>query len=494
MDSDQKRVLLAVILSAVVLFGWQIFFAPKRPTTTEENTGQEIARKSRFNETLESDVVKYQSDGKKNELASNISNIPKLFSMTNGDESLVLDESLTVKDITSKNAAIPFTEIVGEKNFPFQFQLLTDGGGVRPFKFHIVKEGEDKLVGNDNKNGVSFIAKIIPSGKVVIKLTSRIPQRYSFSIKSTSKEENQKIRQFILYNRNDVERVDLEDDEKLEGVAHWFGIDFNYHLFVFNFLEKTKFVASTNHKGRLTLSTLEPVHELKGDLIFTKKNFDILASHGNNLESSVDLDIWFLAIPILRGLQFFYKYTANYGLCIILLTLIIRLITFPLQYKSFKSMKKMQDLQPDLAKIRKRYKKDPQRMQRETMALFKRSGTNPMGGCLPMLLQLPIFFAFYSVLREAVELVGAPFLWWIRDLSVKDPYYVLPVFVCLVFFLNQKITPMATADPTQKKIMMIMPIVFGFIMKDLPSGLSLYIFISTLFGIGQQMLVYRFTR
>jgi len=229
--------------------------------------------------------------------------------------------------------------------------------------------------------------------------------------------------------------------------------------------------------------------------IFVKKNYDDLVALGENLNLAVDFGMLsVLAVPILRGLQFFYKMIPNYGIAIIFLTLIIRLLTFPLQYKSYKSMKKMQDLSPELAKLKEKFKEEPQRMQKETMELFKRTGVNPLGGCFPLLLQMPIFFAFYRVLYSAVELVGAPFFAHIHDLSVKDPYYILPVLMGIAMFIQQKMTPSPTMDNTQRKIMMAMPIIFSFIMKDFAAGLNLYIFISTLFGMAQQQLVYKLTK
>ena len=153
-------------------------------------------------------------------------------------------------------------------------------------------------------------------------------------------------------------------------------------------------------------------------------------------------------------------------------------------------MKKLQLVQPELTKIREKYKEDPARMQKESMELFKKSGANPIGGCLPLLLQMPVFFAFYKVLYGAVELVDAPFMLWLHDLSNKDPYYVLPVLMTGAMFLQQKLTPNTITDPVQKKVMMFMPLIFGVIMKDLPSGLSLYIFVSTIFGILQQLMVF----
>ncbi len=173
---------------------------------------------------------------------------------------------------------------------------------------------------------------------------------------------------------------------------------------------------------------------------------------GHHLNKSIDFGLWgLIAVPILRGLQFFYSVIPNYGISIILLTIIIRMLTFPLQFKSFKSMKKMQEIQPELTKIKEKYKSDPQRMQQETMGLFKKAGANPLGGCLPMILQMPIFFAFYKVLYSSVELVDAPFFGWIHDLSQKDPYYVLPVLMGLAMVLNQRLMPSPLVILSRKK-------------------------------------------
>ena len=474
MGTDQQRALLAVALSAIVLFGWQIFFAPKQPAHTKP------PRSKKIQEELESPSIRYKKTIKEG----------RVFFIKEGKNTARLDENLVLKDISFEKTS-SLSQIIGQSVNPFEIQVLTPRG-YESFKFKLTREKENLLVGNNDRLRISFIAKMTKD-KLMLRLTSRDPLQYRFVLQSKEKQEIQKIRQFLVFTRNDVERIDVGDNEFSEGMINWFGVDFDYHLLAFDFFKKKEASYKSDENDRLFITLLEPVQDLQTSVVFTKKYFDKLASYGNHLEQAVDLDIWFLAIPILRGLQFFYNHIQNYGWCIVVLTLIIRLITFPLQYKSFKSMKKMQVLQPELVKIREKYKEDSARMQRETMDLFKRHGTNPMGGCLPMLLQLPIFFAFYSVLREAVELVEAPFLAHIKDLSLKDPYYILPILVCLIFFINQKVTPTPTTDPTQKKIMMFLPIVFGFIMKDLPSGLSLYILVSTFFGIIQQMLVYRFS-
>lgn len=191
--------------------------------------------------------------------------------------------------------------------------------------------------------------------------------------------------------------------------------------------------------------------------------------------------------PILQVLKFFYSIFSNYGVAIIFLTLLMRLLVFPIAYRGYKSMDKMQKIQPQLKVIREKYKDDSQKANLETMALMKQEKVNPIGGCLPMLLQLPIFFAYYRVLSESIVMYQAPFALWITDLSLKDPYYVLPFLMGLTMFVQQKLTPTAL-EPMQQRVMLFMPLIFSIFMISLPSALTLYIFVSTLFGVIQQYL------
>ncbi len=199
----------------------------------------------------------------------------------------------------------------------------------------------------------------------------------------------------------------------------------------------------------------------------------------------------FLAYPLLDILNIFYKFSHNYGIAIILLTILVRLLFYPLSVKSARSMKAMQKLQPQIQSLKERYKDDPQKFNTEQMALFKSHKVNPLGGCLPMLIQLPVFLALYAVLANSMELFHAPFFGWIQDLSSKDPYYVFPVLMGISMFVQQKMTPMAGMDPMQQKMMLFMPIIFSFIMINLPAGLTVYMFLSTVLGILQQLLINR---
>jgi YidC/Oxa1 family membrane protein insertase len=340
-------------------------------------------------------------------------------------------------------------------------------------------------------NAAISTVKMDEKGIANFKATSSKIFKYRFIYKSEPKKlENGQERVFAYYT-DELLREIVGVEESGDRAIKWAGIDFNYHLFAAYFEKPSDLIYKLSADNTFTLFSNKNVNELNYNVLYVKKEYNYLSSLGNNLNTSVDFGIWgFFAIWILKGLQFFYKLIPNYGISIILLTLLIRFVTFPLQYKSVVSMKKLQLIQPELTKIREKHKEDPSRLQKESMELFKKSGANPIGGCLPLLLQMPVFFAFYKVLHSAVELVDAPFMLWIHDLSNKDPFFVLPVLMTVAMFLQQKLTPNTITDPVQKKVMMFMPLIFGFIMKDLPSGLSLYIFVSTLFTIIQQLLVF----
>ncbi|MCD6265126.1 MAG: membrane protein insertase YidC [Deltaproteobacteria bacterium] len=228
----------------------------------------------------------------------------------------------------------------------------------------------------------------------------------------------------------------------------------------------------------------------------------ILKALNKKLEKAINFG-WFdiIAKPLLVTLRFFNKYLFNYGLSIILLTIIIKILFWPLTHKSYKSMKEMRKLQPMMAKIREKYKGNKQEMQKQLMGLYKTYKINPMGGCLPMIVQIPVFFAFYRILPNSIELRHAPFFLWIKDLSAPDrlfsfpfqipfmaPPYGIPVLTLIMgasMFLQQKMTP-TTGDPAQAKMMMLLPIVFTFLFINFPSGLVLYWLVNNILSIAQQ--------
>jgi YidC/Oxa1 family membrane protein insertase len=222
------------------------------------------------------------------------------------------------------------------------------------------------------------------------------------------------------------------------------------------------------------------------------KQFDLLKSVDAQLVRAINYGYFkVLAVPLLTSLKWVHGFVGNWGWSIIVLTIIINMAIFPLRHKSLVSMRRMQALQPQLKAIQDRYAglkmTDPgrQKMQTEIMGLYKEKGVNPASGCVPMLLTLPILFAFYSLLSQSIELRGADFGWWIKDLSEHDPLYITPVLMGITMFWQQKVTP-STADPAQQRVMMMMPLMFGFMFLWAPAGLVLYWFVGNLFAIGQQ--------
>ncbi len=193
----------------------------------------------------------------------------------------------------------------------------------------------------------------------------------------------------------------------------------------------------------------------------------------------------FISKPLLMLMRFLHQMLGNWGLAIIALTLVVRFIMLPFNILSFKSSRAMQKIQPLLKEIREKYKSDPMQVNRETMALMKQHKANPLSGCLPMLIQIPIFFALWRTIGSSIEIYQQPFFGWITDLSSHDHYFVLPILMGITMFFQQKLTP-TTMDPAQQKILNFMPILFAVFMLSLPSGLTLYNFVSALFGVIQQ--------
>jgi YidC/Oxa1 family membrane protein insertase len=236
-------------------------------------------------------------------------------------------------------------------------------------------------------------------------------------------------------------------------------------------------------------------------LFLGPKSEEVLTAADFELDRLLDFGwFWFIAIPMLYALRFLHRITANYGIDIILLTGLVRAATLPLTQKSFRSMKEMQKLQPQLKRLQEQYKDDQAKLQKEMMELYKRAGVNPFGGCAPMLLQIPIFVGLYNALLHAIELRHAAFAFWITDLSAPERLVVagfgIPVLTLLMggtMVLQQWLTPAQGMDPTQRQMMMLMPIVFTFMFVNFPSGLVLYWLVSNILGIVQQYVMLRQT-
>lgn len=222
------------------------------------------------------------------------------------------------------------------------------------------------------------------------------------------------------------------------------------------------------------------------------KDQDNLAAIADGLDLTVDYGfLWFISQPLFWLLTLIQGFVSNWGVAIIIITLIVKGVMYPLTKVQYESMAKMRNLKPKIDELQARYKDDRQKMGPAMMELYRKEKVNPMGGCLPMLVQMPIFLALYWVFVESVELRQAPFMLWIQDLSTQDPYYVLPVLFGISMFVMQKLTPMTVTDPMQQKIMLWMPVVFSVFFLWFPSGLVLYWLVSNLISLAQMLYIYR---
>jgi YidC/Oxa1 family membrane protein insertase len=227
-------------------------------------------------------------------------------------------------------------------------------------------------------------------------------------------------------------------------------------------------------------------------LYYGPKADEELLKFGYNLEMSHDMTLEVLAGPLLDLLRFIYGLVGNYGVAIIILTIIVRLVLFPLTYKGMKSMKRMQQLTPRMKKLQEKYKNNKEKLNKEMMDLYRKNKVNPLGGCLPLLLQIPVFFALYSSLSSAVELRHAPFIFWISDLSQPDGLGITPLLMGVSMYIQQKMTPQtAMMDSTQVKIMQMLPFIFTVFSFTFPSGLTMYWVTSNVLSIAQQQIINR---
>ena len=330
-------------------------------------------------------------------------------------------------------------------------------------------------------------------------------------------EESQWLFTGPAFHRNqeltEIKVDDLEEKQVVQGPLDWVAYEDPYFMNGLIPLGDEKsgaiFMALGKEKVATLLTAEAAVIQPQSSktyrylVYFGPKKLSILKPVSENLHRIVDFGWYdFLARPTLYLLNMLYGVVHNYGIAIILVTILFKLALWPISLKGMKSMKTMQKLQPKMAKLREKYKDDRERLNREMMQLYQTYKVNPLGGCLPMLLQIPVFFALYKVLLQAIELRHAPFLLWINDLSAPDRLYIgfdipwlggIPVLTLLMgasMYLQQKMTPTA-ADPAQAKIMLYLPVIFTFMFLNFASGLVLYWFVNNLLSIGQQYMVNR---
>jgi YidC/Oxa1 family membrane protein insertase len=535
----EKRTIIALFITIVILFFFQTYFTPKEQPKQPQTTGE--------TQTKEKPQAK-DADLKAGEKTAKSESI--LPSAKKPGKAPVRAEKRYPKDV--------FVET------PYLKVVLTDlGGGIRSVQLkqykETVKDDKNKDVIEDVKPFI-YIPKIsrtvnneavddrtyftpdrvavtikdkpetliftgtLEDGKKVRKIYTFHPDNYlidmktefeasdtgktavDFAVISGKNESSYVFKGPFVYNGKKLEQIEkIEKTMDFNKNYAYAGFDDGFFAFIWIPEEDSKppLAIYKTESGTPVVRLSPDKGTFSGKLFFGPKQTDVLKGLNVGAEKIIDFG-WFdiIAKPLIMFMNLTYRFTHNYGIDIIILTILIKILFYPLSVKSFKSMKEMQKLQPQVMKLKEKYKNDKQKLNQEMMGLYKTRGVNPMGGCLPMVIQIPVFFALYKALSGAIELRHAHFIWWINDLSAPEdlfsfvipgmgytvPIRILPLIMGITQVIQQKMTP-TSADPLQEKMMLFMPIFFTFLFWGFPAGLVLYWLVNNVISIGQQYYI-----
>ncbi|MBF8250675.1 MAG: yidC [Deltaproteobacteria bacterium] len=529
----EKRAVLAVVLSLLVLLGYQYIFAPKEPIVaekaasisgTQEKTAEPAGAKTPALEHPKAEGAMHPSLPQGEGLAGK-----DIIVETDTIRAVLNTKSASVKSWTLKRYKDKANGIVSVELVPpgkRQLELVsTENGSQSPDNLIYVSDKESL----NGAGSITFTA-MRPDGTKVRKTftftensykaglnvsyentgSSVITERPALSMSMISKvaDRGELFHEMAFLSGKDLKRIHadkIKDEKAGSGEIEWAYLGDKYFITAVmptsggDAEVYSKKVGEELFEASLVFRSLQikpgETKVMEYGLYFGPKEVGILKAAGSKLERAIDLGFFdLIAYPMLLSFKWMYEVIPNYGVVVILLTVLIKILFWPLSQKSYKSMKDMQKVAPLMEQIREKYKDDKERLNKEVMDLYKRHKVNPLGGCLPMILQIPVFFALYAVVGGAVELRHAPFILWITDLSAKDPYYVTPVIMGATMFIQQKMTPSATADPMQQKVMMLMPVIFTFMFLNFSSGLVLYWLINNVLSIGQQHYVNKYIK
>ncbi len=549
--TENWRILLALVLTIVVLFGWNFFLAPEQKEQVEVKKEEVQPKQEKVKSIPSQQTEKEKTRQVRPEVGDEVGDTDEILSDRAYDskpaKKVIVDTPLYRAEINSRGAILEhfllkkYDETIKEDSRPID--LITERSlakaplGIIWNQESTWNRGQWKLEGQDlslqgsEQGTITFTGHF--EGLTIIRNLTFRADSYQFSEdlvvlnsqgqriqgplnitldtpKLVENETRFNRTNVVYYSQNSLSTEDDTDDLKQgissDGLVKWAGIDSNYFLLSM-VPEKGDMYFKGSYKDTIYQVSLEkkvvvpPQSQARLSMVYYlgPKIKSYLAKAPNNLKAAIHygwLDI--ISKPLIEILNFFYKYVGNYGIAIILLTIVIKILFWPLSHKSYKSMERMKKLQPMMKKLKEDYKDDRQKMNQELMRLYKTYKVNPAGGCLPMILQIPVFIGLYEALLGATELRHASFIYhvpftdyiWLADLSAKDPFYVTPVVMGLSMFLQQKLSPTA-GDPMQAKIMLIMPIFLTFIFLNFPSGLVIYFITNNVLSIFQQWLMLR---
>lgn len=520
-NNSNSRILLAIVLSLLFLIPYMYFFAPK---TGHNDANATIAKASSSN------IAQNQESDKIDSL-----NAPSNVNISDMQAPISTDSSKIITKIESSNIGINIDNLgriasvflkdkkylqdgkplslLGSNNLKpleirFQNKEINEKAFRVPYKANIsdinLDNGNTELIltqdlGEINGIGNITIKKILTfydNFKYDIRIELNKPLEYFISNGARPVADSSAyVFKGVIIKKADNKLEKIEEGDSLKGENPIFNnarfvasVDRYYSTLFFNENGFDVIMDIDSKENLLSYIALNDSASFSGYI--GPKNYQDLKDISPILTDVVEYGvITFFAKPLFLLLEWLFDIFKNWGWAIIGLTLIVRIVLYPLTYKGMMSMQKLKDLAPKMKDIQTKYKGDSQKLQLHMMELYKKHKVNPMGGCLPLLLQIPVFFAIYRVLYNAVELKDAAWLLWIKDLSAMDPYFILPILMGATMYLQQRITPATFNDPMQEKIFKFLPLVFTIFLITFPAGLILYWTVNNIFSIIQQLII-----
>ncbi len=513
----EKRTVIALVLTIVLLFVFQMYFSPGSQETKKETPKVEAPK---------------GTEAPKGGVPEKQTGVPAAAEVK-ASRHFVVDTPLIKVKISDLGGGISSVELKRYKETvdrPANKELVED---VKPYTFlPTVSRGtaDDRTLFTADRQTIEVkdkpetitLSGTLTDGTRVKKIYTFHPDRYvvdarietdpaaaarttvDFAMISATNPSSYTFKGPFTFNGKSFQQIEkLDKTVDLGSEYKYAGLDEGFFAMIWIPAEGTKpSLSILKGKNDIPLMRLATDQQaVAGRLFFGPKKSDILKTLDVKAEKIVDFG-WFdiIAKPMVAGLNLSNRVTRNYGIDIILLTILIKIIFYPLSVKSYKSMKEMQKMQPQVLKLKEKYKDDRAKLNQEMMEMYKRKGVNPMGGCLPMVIQIPVFFALYKALSGAIEMRHAPFFLWINDLSAPEdlfsftvagytlPIRILPLVMGITQVIQQKMTP-TSADPMQEKMMLFMPIFFTFLFWGFPSGLVLYWLVNNVISIAQQYYI-----
>jgi YidC/Oxa1 family membrane protein insertase len=527
MDQQPKifdsKMLLAVVIIGAFYVGWQQYLNKKYPNLNKPVANKEkaqdpsLAADTKIDSTKSELAVDKTVDKSSKETSSEVKILQKPSREISYEDNEV---KITISSLGMSISSFIIKKYTDRKGQPIAMTPLAPGlfemqWGVpgEPIPFDIKETEKGVFIGTAQVGSISLTRELTyhPESfsftqKVKINNPESIPANISFASRDRIQKPESSSFLFPSYEHQDFltfvnDKKELfnlsHSEEKLDTTVKAINLySLGTQYFTIGFLDKSELLSDLILSSDLNSKTVNHAVSYKlpnvkdfeiSNLIFIgPKSAENLKRANERFVELMDFGMLaFISKPMLASMKWFYSLIGNWGLAIIFLTLLVRAIVLPFNLMSYRSMKGMQKIQPLLTDLRERYKDDPVTLNREMMSIMKQNNANPLSGCLPILLQIPIFFALYRVIGSSVELYQAPFFAWISDLSLHDKFFVLPILMGITMYIQQKLTP-TNLDPMQAKILVWMPVIFSVFMLYLPAGLTLYMVVSAVFGIVQQ--------